>query len=87
MYLLTKNKDMTTKRFFIILIALLAALTGFARATDNKTFERFYNLTPKEFIKQHNYYTQHNLFDSAMMCANVQASKYGREKLSLEAEE
>ncbi|MBQ0115591.1 MAG: helix-turn-helix transcriptional regulator [Bacteroidales bacterium] len=75
---------MTTKRFFIILIALLAALTGFARATDNKTFERFYNLTPKEFIKQHNYYTQHNLFDSAMMCANVQASKYGREKLSLE---
>ena len=73
---------MTTKRFFIILIAVLCALTGFARATDNKTFERFFNLTPKEFYNQLNYYDQHNLIDSAMLCSNIQTTKYGKGDLT-----
>ena len=64
---------------------MLSAMAAFSRpATDNKTFERFYNLSPKEFDKQIYYYFHHNLIDSAMLCANVQASKYGKENLSTE---
>ena len=70
------------KRFYIILIMALCALTGVARATDNNTFERFYNLTPNHFFNLLNRYTQYNQTDSAMQCANIQASKYGKEKLS-----
>lgn len=70
------------KRFFIILVAVMWALTGFARATDNKTFERFYNLTPKEFEEQLNYYILHNQTDSAILCANIQASKYCKVNLT-----
>ncbi len=74
---------MKIKHYIIILVATLCALTGFSRAaTDNKTFERFYNLSPQEFRTQLNYYIQHNQIDSAMQCANIQASKYGKEKLT-----
>jgi AraC-like DNA-binding protein len=59
----------------------LSALIGFAHATDNITFHRLYNLTPKEFKDQLNYYILHNQTDSAMLCANIQASKYGKETL------
>lgn len=78
------NIDMKFKRYIIILVAVLCALSGFARATDNRTFNRFYHLSPKEFEDQISYYFHHNLEDSAMLCANVQASKYGKEKLTAE---
>ncbi len=73
---------MNIKRYVIILVAAISALTGFARATDDKTFNRFYNLSPKEFNDQLNYYIQQNLIDSAMLCANIQASKYGKGSLT-----
>lgn len=75
---------MKFKRYIIILVAVLCALSGYARATDNRTFNRFYHLSPKEFEEQISYYFHHNLTDSAMMCANIQASKYGKEKLTKE---
>lgn len=75
---------MTSKKYIIILVAALCALSGYARATDNRTFNRLYHLTPKEFEEQISYYFHHNLTDSAMMCANIQASKYGKEKLTKE---
>ena len=75
---------MIPKKYIIILVAVLYALSGFARAADNRTFNRFYHLSPKEFKEQINYYSHHNLTDSAMLCANVQASKYGTEKLTSE---
>lgn len=72
-------------RFIIILVAVLCTLPGLARpATDNSTFNRFYNLTLKEFDNLMNYYFQNNLADSAILCANVQASKYDKEKLTAE---
>ena len=76
---------MTPKKYIIILVAVLCALSGFARAADNRTFNRFYHLSPIEFEKQMYYYFHHNLADSAMLCANIQASKYGKEKLTAEA--
>lgn len=75
---------MTPKKYIIILVAVLYALSGFARAADNRTFNRFYHLSPKEFEDQISYYFHHNLEDSAMLCANIQASKYGKERLSKE---
>ena len=76
---------MKIQRFIIILVAVLGALAVSSRpATDNKTFERFYNLSPKEFFNQLNYYNQYNQTDSAMQCANIQASKYGKKKLTTE---
>ncbi len=75
---------MNFQRHIIILAAVAIALTGFCRSTDNKTFERYYNLSPKEFFNQLNYYALHNQTDSAMQCANIQASKYGKEKLTTE---
>lgn len=69
---------MNINRYLIIIVAAISALTGFARATDNKTFERFYNLSPQEFKEQLNYYALNNKMDSAMQCANIQASKYGK---------
>ena len=75
------------KRFSLILMAVLSAISMLAQATSNKTFKRFYNLTPTEFNIQLNYYINHNHIDSAMLCANIQASKYGKEKLSKEGEE
>lgn len=64
---------------------MLSALAGFSRsATDNKTFDRFYNMTPNDFKDQLNYYIHHNMTDSAMLCADIQANKYGKEKLTSE---
>lgn len=73
---------MNIKRYLIIIVAAIIALTGFARAIDDKTFHRFYNLSPKEFEEQLNYYILHNQSDSAILCANTQASKYGKVKLT-----
>lgn len=73
---------MEFKRYLIILLAVLSALTGTARATDNRTFNRFYHLSPDDFVNQLNDYIQRNQLDSAMLCANIQASKYGKEKLT-----
>ncbi len=76
---------MRIQRYTIILVAVLSVLAGFSRAaTDNKTFERFYNLSPKQFEEQLNNYILHNHIDSAMLCANIQASKYGKDKLKAE---
>ena len=72
-------------RYIIILVVVLCALPCFARpATGNRTLDWFYNLTPKEFDNLMNYYVQNNLTDSAILCANVQASKYDKEKLTTE---
>ncbi|MBR5171484.1 MAG: helix-turn-helix transcriptional regulator [Muribaculaceae bacterium] len=73
---------MNIKRYLIILLGAISALTGFARATDDKTLKRFYNFTPKEFNSQLNYYIEYNHIDSAMLCANIQASKYGKGNLT-----
>lgn len=73
---------MTIKRYLIIIVAAISTLTGFARAIDDKTFKRFYNLSPKEFIDQLNFYVQYDQIDSAMLCADIQASKYGKRNLS-----
>lgn len=70
-------------RFFIILWAVFSTLSGHARATDNRTFERFYNLSYEEFDSLLNRYHNLNYIDSAMLCANIQASKFGKGKLSL----
>lgn len=75
---------MKFKRYMIIMVAWSAALTGYGRAVDNKSLQRFYNLTPKEFVNKLNDYHLRNLADSAMLCANIQASKYGKEKLTIE---
>lgn len=76
---------MKIQRYIIILVAMLSALAGFSRsATDNKTFDRFYNMTPNDFKDQLNYYIHHNMTDSAMLCADIQANKYGKEKLTSE---
>ena len=73
---------MKIQRYIIILVAMLSALAAFSRpATDDKTFNRIYNLSPKEFIAQLNDYVQHDQIDSAMLCANIQASKYGKGNL------
>ena len=67
------------------MVAVLSALAGFSRpATDNKTFERFYNLSPKEFKDQLLFYIHQDQIDSAMQCANIQASKYGKGNLTTE---
>ena len=61
---------------------MLSALAAFSRpAADDKTFERFYNLSPQEFIDQLNDYASHDQIDSAMLYANIQASKYGKGNL------
>ena len=73
---------MIFKRHIIILVAALSALTGFARATDNRTFNRLYYLSSEDFLELLDYYVQHDLTDSLMLCANIQASKYGKEKLT-----
>ena len=74
---------MIFKRYIIIIVVVICTtLSGFARDTDNKTFNRFYHLSPKEFTDQLNYYILHNQLDSAMMCANIQASKYDKGKLT-----
>ena len=70
------------KRYIIILVAAISALTGLARATDDKTFERFYNLTPDKFLDRLNSYILHDQIDSAMMCADIQATKYGKGNLT-----
>lgn len=70
------------KRYLIILLAALCALTGFAHATDNRTFNRLYYLSSEDFLELLDYYVQHDLTDSLMLCANIQASKYGKEKLT-----
>ena len=75
---------MIFKRHIIILVAALSALTGFTRAADNRTFNRLYYLSPKEFEDQLDYYIKNSQTDSAMLCANIQASKYGKEKLTAE---
>ena len=72
------------QRFFFMLLALMCVLTASSRAIDNRTFERFYNLSPKFFFNQLNDYVQHNQIDTAMLCAKIQASKYDKEKLSTE---
>ena len=70
---------MKIQRYIIILLAMLSALAGFCRpATDNKTFERFYNLSPKEIKNYVIKYKQHNQIDSAMICANILASKFNK---------
>lgn len=71
-------------RFIILMLLVLSALMSFARAADNRTFHRFLNLTPDEFVDKLNDYVQRNQIDSAMLCANIQASKYGKEKLTTE---
>lgn len=73
---------MSMKKYFLLLVAVFGAFFGFAKATDNKTFENIYNLSPREFRAQFNYYSQNNDTDSAMLCANIQASKYGKKELS-----
>ena len=75
---------MSYKRNIIIVLTALCALIGAAHATDNRTFHRFYSLTPKEFVDKLNDYHLRNMADSAMLCANIQASKYGKEKLTTE---
>ncbi len=70
---------MNIKRYHIILVATISALASFARAIDNKTFERFYNLSPKELTEQRLTYIKHNQIDSAMLCSNILVSRYGRE--------
>lgn len=57
-------------------------LAEVSKAADNKMIERIYNLSCKEFNEQLNYYIQYNKTDSAMLCANIWASKYNKEKLS-----
>ena len=70
---------MKIQRYIIILVAVLSALAAFCRpATDNKTFERFYNLSPKEIKNYVIKYKQHNQIDSAMICANILASKFSK---------
>lgn len=78
---------MRFKRHIIILVAVLSALSGFAHATETKTFNRFYHLTPKEFKDQLLYYINHNLNDSAMLCSNIVASRYGKERLTIKENE
>ena len=74
---------MKIQRYIIILVAMLCAIAGFSRpATDNKTFERLYNLSPEAFFNQLDFFAQHNQIDSAMLYANIQASKYGKENLT-----
>ncbi|MBQ6166100.1 MAG: helix-turn-helix transcriptional regulator [Muribaculaceae bacterium] len=69
------------RSIILFMLASISALTGFAHATDNLTFHRLYHLSPKEFKDQINDYILHNQTDSAMLCANIQASKYGKETL------
>lgn len=71
-------------RYIIILVAAMCGLTGFARAADNRTFNRFYKLSPEEFKNQLNEYILNNQTDSAMLCANIQAEKYGKKELTTE---
>lgn len=78
---------MKFKRFIIILVAALCTMTCYARAVDNKIFNRLYHLTPKEFKDQLHYYIYHNMNDSAMLCANIMASRYGKEKLTTKENE
>lgn len=76
---------MNIKRYLIIIMAAISVLLGFSHpATDNKTFERFYNLSSKEFFQQLDFYYQNNQTDSAMLCANIQVSRYGKEELTIE---
>ena len=77
---------MKIQRYIIILVSVLSALAAFSRpATDDKTFERLYNLTPRDFYHQLDYYILHDQIDSAMLCANIQASKYGKGNLKTDA--
>ena len=69
---------MNFKRYLIMIVAAISAMTTSARATNDKTFERFYNLTSQEFIDQLNSFTRHGQIDSAMLCADIQAGKYGK---------
>ena len=75
---------MNIKRYLIILVATISAITGYARSADEKTFERLYNLSHKQLQQQRIDYILINKTDSAILCANFQASKYGKEKLSTE---
>lgn len=75
---------MNIKLYLIIIVAAISALTGFAHATDDKTFERLYNLTPDEFFDQLDSFIQQDQIDSAMLCANIQASKYGKGNLTIQ---
>lgn len=69
------------KRCIIIFVTILFAITVDARINDNKIFEKFYRFTSQEFSTQLNEYIRHNQIDSAMLCASVQASKYGKMNL------
>ena len=73
---------MAQKIYIILLVAVICALSCFAQATDNRTFERFYHLPPERFNVQLDYYIQHNQIDSAILCAKIQASKYGKGNLT-----
>ena len=73
---------MTKKAYIIIVLVVLSRLTGFTHAADNRIIERYYNLSSMEFENLLNDYHEHNNIDSAMLCANVQASKYGKVKLT-----
>ena len=77
-------RNMIMIRNFIILVAAFSALFGAAKSTDNQTFEKIYNLSPIEFRAKINYYSQNSYTDSAMLCANIQACKYGKKGLSAE---
>lgn len=68
----------------IAVAAWLCPVVANARAFNNKDFERYYNLTPKEFQNCIEDYIVRNIMDSALMCANIQASKYGKIDLSME---
>lgn len=59
-------------------------IIGYSHAIKSDSFEYFYSLSPKDFIKLVNNYNHHNQIDSAMLCANIMASKYGKEKLTAE---
>jgi hypothetical protein len=74
---------MIIKRIIITLLATFSIWSCFAHATDNRIFERFYNLSPEEFENQIKDYYKHDFIDSTMLCANIQASKYGKNNLTV----
>ncbi len=74
-------------KYLIFFVATFGTSFGSAKSTDNNNYEKIYTLSPKEFRTILNYYSENDNTDSAMLCADIQASKYGKKELSNEESE
>lgn len=70
------------KKWCIALLMTVICLAAHGRAFNDKDIERFYNLTPDEFVDCSNDYAKRDVIDSAMICANIWANKYGKVELT-----